>query len=745
MLNLKEFFAGNASAKNYRDTAWIALLSVAVLSASSSVAWLLHSGVTKATAQSGQQIAATGPDRNSSQLRADFSNGFSDIRTVASRIEKITIEDQKSSVVEGRAPVRALVTLSVAGKAIGTATANSDGIWSVAVERGLGVGDHRLAVRIVGANGEEDGSDTARISVPRGLSGPLVITYAGIDAAPARATILTVADGATSLARFAQVSGSASAMKSWTDNASATATETATVRPIILAQSAPTPEPPAPPAAPPTGSSALDTLQNWLRRSNETYQKAIVKRLTEPTTLEEIEARAKTEEAEKAVDLRAVDQKALEPKAVDVKPVDPKAADPKIAEDAARKAREELRAAQAKRDEDLKQAEIKRKAADDIAKEAATKAPVTAPSSVVDEASRKQAEDKRIADETIKRQADLKAAEEKRAADAKKAADDAASRAAEAKKAADDVAARKQANEKRLAEDAQKRQADLKAAEEKRAADAKKAADDVASRSAEVKKAADDMAARKQADEKRASDAVARRQADEKRSGDAKKTADETAAAKSAEAKKSADDAISRKQAEDRRVFEETAKRLADAKKVTDEKRLEADAAKRAADDAKRVGELARQTEARRQADLRAAEDARRNAASLADAASRITKPGSPSVVMPASDAASSPPVRTSGHAATLRSSRPSRQTRTTNAAASVRRRAAAKECSLAGNRVTPPGYYIVKAGDTLWDIADLHYDDGTRFALLRRANRKIDPDVIRPCQRIYVPANKRG
>jgi nucleoid-associated protein YgaU len=57
---------------------------------------------------------------------------------------------------------------------------------------------------------------------------------------------------------------------------------------------------------------------------------------------------------------------------------------------------------------------------------------------------------------------------------------------------------------------------------------------------------------------------------------------------------------------------------------------------------------------------------------------------------------------------------------------------------------VKPPGHYVVQSGDTLWDIADMHYDDGTQYAVLEEANRKLgDPDLIRPCQRIFVPAAK--
>jgi nucleoid-associated protein YgaU len=751
MPNIIAFFADRISAKSQRDVAWIAVFSAAVLAVSSSIAWVLHSGVTKATAQSGQQIAATVPDRQGDLLRLEQAAGPSAARTTAARIDRITLEDQKPSLIEGRAPARANVSVSLAGKVIGAATASADGNWSLAVERGLGAGDHRLSIRTGGSNGGEDNIDTARISVPRGLLGPLVINYQGVDLVLPRAAS-NAANADTRLAQAPAVSGTPKARL-----------DTAGSSPIVLAQSTPAPAP-TQPAAPSTAGSALDALQSWLRRANDTYQKAIVKRLTEPSTLDEIEARTAAEEAKKAADAKPAEPKtsepkASEPKAAETKAAEPKTAepaapDPKIAEDAARK-REELRAAQAKRDEDLRQAEAKKKAADDLAaKEAAAKAPPAA-APAVDDVARKQAEDKRIADETIKRQADLKAAEdkraaeakkaaddaasksaeEKRAADAKKAADDAASKSAEAKKAADDAVARKQADEKRLAEEAQKRLADE---------NQKRLLDENQKRQADLKAA----------EEKRAADANARKQADDKRAADAKKAADD-AVAKSAEAKKAADDAAARKQAEDRRIAEEAAKRLADAKRVADEKRLEADAAKRAADDAKRAGDQVREAEARRQAELKAAEDAKRNAAALAEAASKSAKPANPGVAMVAPKAAperatapepASP--QASGPVEPLRMSRSSRRTKPVAvAAAPARRSAKAKQsCELAGNRTTPPGYYIVKAGDTLWDIADMHYDDGTRFALLQRANRRIDPDLIRPCQRIFVPTlAKRG
>ena len=740
MPSMRSIFADRMSAKSQRDVAWITLFLVALLSVSSSIAWVLHSGVTKATAQGGQQIAATAPDRHDQLLRLEQGAVSTETRTSLARIHKITIEDQKPSIIEGRAPSRANVSVSLAGKVIGVAPAAADGSWSLALDRGLGVGDHRLSIRTASSNGGDDSIDTARISVPRGLSGPLVINYQGLELLAQR----TVPNAEVRLAQVPVVSGSPRARL-----------DSATPGPIVLAQATPAPVP-AQPAAPSTGESALDALQNWLRRANETYQKAIVKRLTEPSTLDGIEARAAAEEV-KAADLKIAEPKVDEPKTAGVK----------IAEDAARK-REELRAAQAKRDEELRQVEAKKKAADDIAaKEAATTTPPAA-APAVDEAARKQVEDKRIADETIKRQADLKAAEDKRAAEAMKAADDAASKLADTKKASDDAAARKQAGDKRLADEATKRQADMKAAEEKRAAEAKKAVDDAASKSADAKKAADEAAARKQAGEKRladeaqkrqadlkaaedkrATEATARRQDDEKRVADAKKAADD-AALRLADAKKAADEAAVRKQADDRRIAEETAKRLADAERAAGEKRSEADAAKRVAGDSKRSSDQAQEAEARRQAELKVAEDTRRNAETLAQAAAKVAKPANPNVAMvapkTAPDRANVPeavPPQASPPAETERMSRSSRRARPVVVAAAPARGAAKVKqgCELAGNRTTPPGYYIVKAGDTLWDIADLHYDDGTRFALLHRANRRINPNKIRPCQRIFVPA----
>ena len=80
-------------------------------------------------------------------------------------------------------------------------------------------------------------------------------------------------------------------------------------------------------------------------------------------------------------------------------------------------------------------------------------------------------------------------------------------------------------------------------------------------------------------------------------------------------------------------------------------------------------------------------------------------------------------------------------------APASVRAPAAPARCQLAGAQVPLPGWYVVKAGDTLWAIAERHYGAGMRYRRIYEANRgrlKNGPDWILPCQRLYLPRQRR-
>jgi len=70
------------------------------------------------------------------------------------------------------------------------------------------------------------------------------------------------------------------------------------------------------------------------------------------------------------------------------------------------------------------------------------------------------------------------------------------------------------------------------------------------------------------------------------------------------------------------------------------------------------------------------------------------------------------------------------------------------ERCKAAGAKVALPGWYVVKTGDTLWAIAERHYGAGARYRTIFLANRdrlKRGPDLIMPCQQLYLPRQRRG
>lgn len=50
--------------------------------------------------------------------------------------------------------------------------------------------------------------------------------------------------------------------------------------------------------------------------------------------------------------------------------------------------------------------------------------------------------------------------------------------------------------------------------------------------------------------------------------------------------------------------------------------------------------------------------------------------------------------------------------------------------------------FYTVQAGDTLWEIAEGHYGDGSKYERIFEANRPLldDPDEIYPGQTLRIP-----
>jgi nucleoid-associated protein YgaU len=69
------------------------------------------------------------------------------------------------------------------------------------------------------------------------------------------------------------------------------------------------------------------------------------------------------------------------------------------------------------------------------------------------------------------------------------------------------------------------------------------------------------------------------------------------------------------------------------------------------------------------------------------------------------------------------------------------------ERCKAAGAEAALPGWYVVKTGDTLWAIAERHYGAGARYRTIFLANRERlqrGPDVIMPCQQLYLPRQRR-
>ncbi len=68
--------------------------------------------------------------------------------------------------------------------------------------------------------------------------------------------------------------------------------------------------------------------------------------------------------------------------------------------------------------------------------------------------------------------------------------------------------------------------------------------------------------------------------------------------------------------------------------------------------------------------------------------------------------------------------------------------KAAQAEPTLAVKPAAERGSYTVQSGDTLWNIAETVYDDGSKFSLIFDANTDLleHPDRIYPGQKLLIP-----
>jgi nucleoid-associated protein YgaU len=116
-------------------------------------------------------------------------------------------------------------------------------------------------------------------------------------------------------------------------------------------------------------------------------------------------------------------------------------------------------------------------------------------------------------------------------------------------------------------------------------------------------------------------------------------------------------------------------------------------------------------------------------------------RPGTATAEKPAPAAASSPAL------AERHASKIAKPGQLKGQAARHATQAQAERCSAAGAKVALPGWYVVKTGDTLWAIAERHYGAGARYRTIFLANRerlKRGPDLILPCQQLYLPPRRR-
>jgi nucleoid-associated protein YgaU len=301
---------------------------------------------------------------------------------------------------------------------------------------------------------------------------------------------------------------------------------------------------------------------------------------------------------------------------------------------------------------------------------------------------------------------------------------------------------------------------------------------EAAARATEALKAAE----AKQAEEAR------QRAADAKRAEKARKVAED--AKRAEEARKAAEqakrDEDARKAVQEAKAQEPPAPRpqpppqaappkpddgaaLAEAKSKERE-RIEAEAARieadreaaevqRRADEAKRL-EDERVKAAAKLAEAKLAEERQRVAAVEAEKNTTREIESTPEPIPPAGDAASQKfPSGNDSHKTDedLKDNIPVPQPRSGNIQATSHtlargpaverwvRRVRYGHCRFAGRRITPPGHYTVRRGDSLWLISRRHYRTGWLYRKLYRANRSTirNPNLIHPCQRIFVPRRR--
>jgi nucleoid-associated protein YgaU len=351
-----------------------------------------------------------------------------------------------------------------------------------------------------------------------------------------------------------------------------------------------------------------------------------------------------------------------------------------------------------------------------------------------EEARAKAAEAAKRAEEAQQAEAARKAAEEAQQAEAARKAAEEVQQAEAARKAAEEA---KQAEAARkAAEEAQRAEAARKSAEEAKQAEAARKAAEDAKQAEAARKAAEEAkqaeAARKAAEEAKQAEAARKAAEEAKQAEAARKAAEE---AKQAEAARTA--AEEAKQAEAARKAAEEAKQVEAARKAAEEAK-QAEAARKATEEPKLAAQHPPTQSVGREGEV------------AVPPPSPIPEPGSmqaqklPGAVLrpePAAESDSDLKETEPPQPVEIRQLSP-KPAKKESVRRWVRRE---RSCRLAGRHIRPPGYYTVHRGDSLWRISRYYYRRGWFYHRLYHANRRIirDPDLIFPCQRIFVPRRR--
>lgn len=224
--------------------------------------------------------------------------------------------------------------------------------------------------------------------------------------------------------------------------------------------------------------------------------------------------------------------------------------------------------------------------------------------------------------------------------------------------------------------------------------------------------------------------------------------ADAAQAEEKAAAERKTAAAVAAKAATERKAV--AAAEKAAAEKADAERKAVAAAEKSAADKAAAERKaVAAAGEAKRQREEAALKDQKQKDQAAADAAKKVAqaKPSAGADIASAKTkndktASSRTAERTSGSTGTSSQKAVQRVKVASRDGSSEKRHGKGGRCSGAGRNVEVPAIYVVKSGDTLWDISRRYYDKGIRFEKIVRANQdKIEsPDLIYPCQKFFLP-----